>query len=77
MPIISTEVHVELDDFDDDCLIDEIESRGWNVSKEVSLDDDDDLTEIMWRYKNGYIEEAFTLLERKFPELHGISKYIK
>ena len=76
MPTVSTFVEVDLDDFDDDDLITELEQRGYLVSSEET-DPDNLLAEMIWRYKNGYIEDAMLLLERRFSEMHGISKRIK
>lgn len=71
---------IDLEDFDDDDLIYELEYRGYNVnhSNEDNLFEKDDiLSEMIWRYKNGYIEDAMFLLERRFPEMHGITRRIK
>ena len=70
-------VDVDLDDFDDDDLIGEIESRGYKVLAEDKEDEHPVLQEMIWRYKAGYIEDAMLLLERKFPEMYGISKLIR
>jgi hypothetical protein len=80
MPSVYREVEVDvaLEDFENDDLIDELESRGFKVfEKDESPDKTDDtIQEMIWRYKNGYIEDAMILLERRFPELFGISKRI-
>jgi hypothetical protein len=77
MPAVYREVEVDLDDFDDDDLIEEIESRGYTVLMEDQEDQHPEIQEAIWRYKNGYIEDAMILLERRFPEMYGISKLIK
>jgi hypothetical protein len=79
MPTVYTEVEINLSDIDDDELAEELESRGWTVFAKGDKPDDIDETvqEMIWRYKNGYIEDAMFLLERRFPEMHGISKRIK
>jgi hypothetical protein len=74
MPYVTTEVEVDLDDFDDDDLIQELISRGYSVAKGADICSD--AQNAIWRYKLGYIEEAAFLLERAYPELYGISKYI-
>ena len=76
MPKVYREVEVDIDDFDDDDLIEEIESRGYKVLMEDQEDQQPEIQEAIWRYKNGYIEDAMILLERRFPELYGISKRI-
>ena len=77
------DVDVELVDFDTDDLIEEIESRGFTVFTKngkqeknlISLTDE--MQDVIWRFKTGYIEDAMILLERSFPELYGISKLIR
>ena len=76
MPTVHKEVECDISDFDDDDLIDEIESRGYTVLMEDQEDQHPEIKEAIWRYKNGYIEDAVLLLERRFPELSGISKRI-
>ena len=85
MPYVSVykevEVDVDVEDFDTSDLIEEIESRGYSVcdknQKKVLHTFADDMDEVIWRYKTGYIEDAMILLERSFPELYGISKLIR
>jgi hypothetical protein len=73
-------VDIDLVEVDDEEMIYELEDRGYIVTHS---DDDDQyaedgiLSEMIWRYKNGYIEDAMLLLERRFPEMYGISKRIK
>lgn len=64
---ISTEVEVALDEWDDDELIEEINSRGYKV------EEDEDLVAIQWRWNRGEKKEALILLERQFKWLRGIS----
>ena len=64
-------VHVDMDDFDDDDLIVELESRGYVVRDKPELHD------VIWNYKNGRIKEAMIMLERSVPELYGISEKVK
>lgn len=72
---VNTDVEVELDMFDDGELIEELEDRGFKV---IHKDDvnalDDEMEEVVWRFKNGYILDAMLLLERKYPDLYGITK---
>lgn len=75
MPYITTEVN--LSDIDDDDMIDEIESRGYKVLMEDQEDQHPEIQEAIWRYKNGYIEDAMVLIERRFPEFYNLSKRIK
>jgi hypothetical protein len=67
---ITTEGEVYLSDFEDDELIEEIQSRGYTVEEEP------DLVEVAWRLRRGDVKEALILLERKVPELAGITKIV-
>jgi hypothetical protein len=79
---IYTEVEIDLDEFEDDDLIEEMESRGFHVTDENGLSFDhpsnteEMIQEMIWCYKNGKIEDAMILLERCFPEMYGIQKHI-
>lgn len=44
MAYINVEIDVELDEFDDQELIDELESRGWYVGEEKNWEPDEPLT---------------------------------
>jgi hypothetical protein len=68
MPIVYAEV--DLADFDDEDLIKELRYRGYDIDLEPSMED------VIWRYRNGYIQDAMIILERIYPELYGISKLV-
>ena len=72
MPTFSQTVYVDVDfdDLDEQDLIDELESRGFVVSEAPQLD----IVDIEQYWNRGDKKEALVLLERKFPELIGISK---
>ena len=70
--ITEVEVDVDLDDFDDQELIEEVEARGFYVSD----GDHNDIIAIEYHWNRGDKKEALILLERKFPELLNISKLI-
>ena len=72
-------VEIDLDQVDDDDLINELEKRDYVVYPidEDEDEDDSELQNIFWRYKTGYVEDALILLERRFPELTGLSRLIK
>jgi hypothetical protein len=72
-------VDIDLNEVDDEEMICELEDRGYVVthSDDDQYEEDGILSEMIWRYKNGYIEDAMLLLERRFPEMYGISKRIK
>ena len=63
-------VDVDLDDFEDEDLIKELEARDYAV------DIPHDIISIEYHWNRGNKKEALILLERKFPELIGISKLI-
>ena len=44
MPYMTVDVHVDLNDFDDQDLIDELENRGWFVGEEKGWEPDEQLT---------------------------------
>lgn len=82
MPSFSKEVwiDVELDEFDDDELVEEMEDRGYTVTKDsdfVDTKDQSDIDSIVWLLSLNKTEEALIQLERMFPELKGIANKIK
>lgn len=75
MPTYSQTVYVdvELGDFEDEDLAEELQSRGYMVS-EKNAELEVDIISIEQYWNRGDKKEALILLERKFPELIGISK---
>ena len=73
MPTFEQTVYVDVDlgDLDEDELIKELEDRGFYVSEQPH-----DIIGIEYDWNRGAKKEALILLERKFPELIGISKLI-
>ena len=73
MPTFEQTVYVDVDlgDLDEDELIKELEDRGFHVGVERH-----DIIAIENTWNRGDKKEALVLLERKFPELIGISKLI-
>jgi hypothetical protein len=65
---VTVEVDIDLDDFEDEYLIKEMKARGYHVSEESEI------VSIEQYWNRGDYKEALILLERKFPELIGISK---
>jgi hypothetical protein len=45
MPYMTVDVHVDLNEFDDQDLIDELENRGWFVGEEKGWEPDEQLTQ--------------------------------
>lgn len=68
-------VDVELEDFDDDDLVDELKDRGYYVSK--TLVEDTDFSDVAWLLTLNKTEEALIQLERLAPQLAGIRDKIK
>jgi hypothetical protein len=52
-------------------LIEEVKYRGYKVEEE-----DEDMTEVQWRWRRGDKKEALILLEREFKWLRGISQLV-
>lgn len=63
-------VDVDLENFEDSELIEEMKYRGYHVSEEP------DIISIEQHWNRGDKKEALVLLERKFPELIGISRLV-
>ncbi len=74
MPTFEQTVYVDVDadDFDDDDLIDELERRGYTVTKDPAADAS--FVNVAWNIQRGNLKEALILLERELPELKGISR---
>lgn len=69
--LTEVEVEIDLDNFEDGELIEELEARGYFISES-----EHDIIGIEYDWNRGARKEALILLERKFPELIGISKLI-
>lgn len=76
MPTFSQTVYVdvEMDEFDVDDLIDELESRGYTVLKDPIAEAD--FVNVEWHVQRGELKEALILLERQVPELRDISRLV-
>lgn len=71
-------VDIDLEEFDDDELIEEMEDRGYSITKNpLQYTSDDDLKNIAWLLTLNKTEEALIQLERLLPELRGIKDKIK
>lgn len=66
----TVEIEVDVEDFSDDDLINELKSRGYYVGNDVEL------IAAIQRWERGDRKEALVLLEREVPELYGLSKLI-
>lgn len=64
----TVEIDVNPSDFEDDELIEELESRGYNIEKEPNL------INAAWYWQRGQKKEALILIEREVSELRGISQ---
>lgn len=69
---ISSEIEINLDEWTDNDLIEEIKSRGYKIYD----DDGDNLLEAQWRWRRGDKKEALILVEREFKWLRGLSDLI-
>lgn len=61
MPYITTEVEIDLDDFDTEDLVDELERRGKEATS-LSFDDNEMLTKIWLHDREGRKEQAYELM---------------
>lgn len=76
MATIETTVYVDVDleNFGDSELIEEMKFRGYHVSENKIPELD--IVDIEQYWNRGDKKEALILLERKFPELIGISNLV-
>ena len=74
--MVYVSVDVNLREFDDAELIEELEDRGWDIpdKKDKSNTINADLTKDMvdW-FRRGNAKEALIIFERIYPEMRGIS----
>lgn len=83
MPTVTKEVWVEVDvdfdleDCDDDELIEELEDRDYTVFKNLTREEETDLSAVAWLLDLNKTEEALIMLERMLPQLNGITHKIK
>jgi hypothetical protein len=61
MPYITTEVEIDLDDFDTEDLVEELERRGKDATS-LSFDDNEALTKIWLHDREGRKDEAYALM---------------
>jgi hypothetical protein len=66
----------DLDSFEDDDLIEELEGRGYLITKKMNDHIDQEIDDVVWHFRNGRKKDALIVLERIYPELHGLSKLI-
>lgn len=67
-------VDVDLDEFDEEDIVEHLEYMGYTVTK--NPEEPFEIISIEEYWNQGNRKEALILLERKFPELIGISKLI-
>ena len=70
MPYITTEVEIDLDDFDTDDLVDELERRGKEATS-LTFDDSETLTKIWLHDREGRKDEAYALMREYVLEKLG------
>ena len=66
----------EIEEFEDIDLIEELESRGYIVTKKENVHLDTEIEDVVWHFRNGRKKDALIILERIYPELYGLSKLI-
>jgi hypothetical protein len=70
MPYITTEVEIDLDDFDTEDLVDELERRGREATS-LSIDDTETLMKIWQHDREGRKDEAYALMREYVLEKLG------
>jgi hypothetical protein len=65
-------VDVNLREFDDDELIEELEDRGWDIPNKGDYNTELIKDMIDW-FRRGNAKEAMIILERIYPDMRGIS----
>lgn len=72
MPTVSAYVEVDLADFDEDDLVDELESRGYRVIKNTAEEADTNLIDAMlYAFKLGNEERAMRLAKELVQDATG------
>jgi len=66
----------DLDNFDDQELIDELQDRGYLVIDKKEKEPPQEIEDAVWYFRNGRKKDALIMLERIYPELYGLSKLI-
>ena len=66
----------DLDSFEDDDLIEELEGRGYLITKKSEDHLDQEIEDVVWHFKNGRKKDALIVLELIYPELYGLSRLI-
>lgn len=66
----------DLDNFDDQELIDELQDRGYLVIDKKEKEPPQEIEDAVWHFRNGRKKDALIMLERIYPELYGLSKLI-
>ena len=74
---VEVDIDVEADEFNDDELIEELEDRGYTVFKNLTREEETDLSTVAWLLDLNKTEEALIMLERMLPQLDGITQKIK
>ena len=74
---VEVDIDVEADEFNDDELIEELEDRGYTVFKNLTREEETDLSLVAWLLDLNKTEEALIMLERMLPQLDGITQKIK
>ena len=66
----------EIEEFEDIDLIEELEVRGYLITKKSEDHLDQEIEDVVWHFRNGRKKDALIVLERIYPELYGLSKLI-
>jgi hypothetical protein len=66
----------EIEEFEDIDLIEELESRGYLITKKSEDHLDQEIEDVVWHFRNGRKKDALIVLERIYPELYGLSNLV-
>ncbi|MBA1156902.1 hypothetical protein [Microvirga mediterraneensis] len=77
---IETSVEVDLGDFEDDELVDELEARGYTVVKSADSGDQRSaiLDDAAWRLSRGDVDDALHILARTLgPQFRDLPELVR
>jgi hypothetical protein len=77
---VETVVEVDLDDFEDEELVDELEARGYTVVKSAENGDQRSaiIDDAAWRLQRGDVEDALHILARTLgPQFRDLPEIVR
>ncbi len=77
---VTVDVDVSLDDFTDDDLVDELESRGFKVTPDTGVVEESArwVGDAAWRLQRGEVEEALHIIARHLgPQMRDLPEAVR